>query len=1088
MHAMCQNSNATSSSVLSSGKWIKIAISQDGVYQIPYSKLRSMGFSNPENIRIFGNDAGMLPFYNNEDRIDDLSEKKVLHINNSVFFYAKGPDIWSYSSEYGMYLPLRHLYSRTAYCFVSDVDTQTDNLMPQYTASPRLPEIQHGTFCYHHEQDLVNLLMSGRRWLGENFFTTTSHTINFDCINIPTSGTVMATMVSRAPSSSGFTVSWNEESQSTSFTPVGNSGPYADSKSITLSSYSQQSNRQSITISYNKTAASSEGYIDYVCLNTTEPLIYHGQQFSFRTSPSSVGSTFSVVNNENISIMAIDVSNSTSPTLLPCSTSNGVSKFTTPSMSENIAIFAEKDAMQPEYISDMDVPNQNLHGISTPNLLIITPSNLMQYANRIKALHTDLTTQIVTASQIYNEFSSGMCDVSAIRDFIRHLYNKDNGHSLRYVLLLGDGSVDNITSSVNNPNILPTYQTENSFNENNVNSLTTDDFFVLLDTDEGECFGIPDVSIGRIPAKNADDAEAIVSKMEAYHRNRYSNGWQKNIVYIADDGNNNIHCEQADYIAEQAETNHPEFDNHKIYLDNYRQESSAAGNTYPDARRDILQWFSKGALIINYTGHGGMKYFSDERVFTITDINNLKNSPKLPIMITASCNIGHFDHYDNTTDRSTDSPAERLLLNPDGGTIAMLSTTREVLSLPNFTLCKNIYNHILDINNENTSSIRLGDIVRMAKSETNDYNMLCFTLFGDPALELPIPHTNITISKINGIDAKSFTDTLHATNTYNIECDIDGNPQGIGTAYINLYDKPTPLSTLNNSGDGTFYYTEYQTKIFSGRSSINNGHFSFNFTVPKDINYTVGHSKLSLYADGDNPAIAVSKSLLVGGSSNVSSNDITGPQISISVDGAPSNAIFESHISRPTITVSLYDESGINITGNGHDICIFIDSDITPLNLNDYYTPDKDCSTSGIIQYQLPTLSSGSHTIKIKCWDNLNNSSESQITVLISESDKLKISHLLNYPNPFTDHTQFMFEHNSPLSTIEYEITIFTMSGKVIKILQGTSIDAKPAPIYWDGRDTYGNPIARGVYFYKLKIKNSEGKKATAYEKLLILK
>jgi len=543
-------------------------------------------------------------------------------------------------------------------------------------------------------------------------------------------------------------------------------------------------------------------------------------------------------------------------------------------------------------------------------------------------------------------------------------------------------------------------------------------------------------------------------------------------------------------MASQLELLHPQYDIRKIYLDAYRQESSATGTTYPTARAEVNRLLQQGALLICYVGHGGMKYFADERVLTVSDIDAARNGARLPIFVTASCNIGHFDHYDRNTDVTVDSPAEHLLLNPDGGAIALFTTTREVLSSPNFTLGKNIQQYMFAPNADHGGATRLGDIIRQAKIATNDYNMLSFTLLGDPAIKFPFPEKSIEIESIDGKPIDQFSDTLKATTTHQIDFRITGGGN-TGTGFVTLYDKPTQVQTLNNDGHGVFQYDDYKNKIFTGAATIKDGKFSIKFTVPKDIDYNPDYGKLSLYAITDgNEATGVSKQLVIGSSSDDAPDDYAGPSISITTgDGKPVDGA-RFAISRPYLSIALADSSGINTAGRGHDITLTIDDSNNSINLTDYYTAAKDRSSAGTIEYQLPELSDGVHTLKLKAWDNLNNSNELAISFSITGGSELAISHLLNYPNPFTDHTGFYFEHNNPQSDLDYEITVFTMSGKIVKTITGTQPSGgnRCGPIEWDGLDNYGNQIARGVYFYRLRIRNAEHKKAQARQKLLYLK
>ena len=1078
-------------SVLRSGRWVQVAVEADGVYRLPYSKLRSLGFADPQKVRIYGNHDGMLPFVNNAPRTNDLHENKVLLSGDCIYFYATGSDIWAEDNSTGMILPRRHLYSRKAFYFITDNDNGNSNSMPKSPQTSAIQTVNEGNFWYGHEDDLVNLTMSGRSWYGENFFYKNEQQIDFQCNAAPKSGKLLASMICRSSVRNGYSVEWGDGSQSVVFEPVTGSSPYADTKTVSFQCKPQSAASQTVKITFDKKASSAECYLDYVVINTVEPLQYGGRQMIFGYNGNGSAAKFAVTNAPNQGFAAMDVTDANNPALLDCNVDNGTGFFTAiASESGRYIVFNLNDAPEPEYLDAIE--NQDLHSIKTPDYLIIAPAHLIKYARQIKDLHPELVTAIVSNTQIYNEFSSGMKDVSAIRDFIKYLYdNSDNARRLKYVLLFGDGSVDNLTVSENNPNLIPTYQSASSLNENERASIVSDDFFGLLGDDEGETDGALDVAIGRLPVKNELEADAVVRKIAAYIKGDFTSPWRKTAAFIADDENNNVHNTQADFMAAQLEELHPEYDVCKIYIDAYTQESSATGNTYPQAREDINRLLQQGSFTITYVGHGGMKYFADERILTLSDINAAKNGARLPIFITASCNIGHFDYYERSADKTVDSPAERLILNTEGGAIAMFTTTREVLSSPNFALSKSIHQYLFSKTADHGGAMRLGDVIRQAKLETNDYNMLSFTLLGDPALLVPFPEKNIEVESIDGVPFHQFNDTIKAMSTHRIDCRISDLGGASGTAWVTFYDKPTTIATLDNDGHGTFQYDDYKTKIFAGSATVRDGKFSVKFTVPKDIDYNASVGKLSLYAICDGiEASGVNKQIIVGSSSSDAPDDFTGPAITITTaDGKPiDGATFT--MSRPTITISLSDTSGINTAGRGHDITLTIDDNGATHTLTDYYTAAKDHPSAGTIEYQLPDLADGSHTIRLKAWDNLNNSNEIAATFNISGSSKFAISHLLNYPNPFTDHTGFYFEQNGTDGFIDYEITIFTMSGKIVRTLTGVlpGGESRCGPINWDGLDNYGHRIARGVYFYRLRIRNAEGRKAVAKEKLLYLR
>lgn len=1086
-------------SVLSTGKWVKITIEKTGIYQISYKKLSELGFNNPNKIRIFGNANGMLPFMNNEAAVDDLDENSVWHYNNSVYFFAQSANVWSYDKDENMYLPKNHLFSKYSYYFITDIETNFDNSIktsPQETSND--VETTYKSIIYAaHEQDLINLQMSGRKWYGESFYLTLNRRISVD-LPLPAIENAKAkiSFITRSNVANFFDVKIANTTKQIFCNSTTTANVYATTQTETFDYIPENTANQQFDITFNKNSASSEGYLDYIVVNAYSNLVYSGNQFIFNwlSNKNYVDYKISV---ENFSPIIWDVTKPNNPLNINYKLSNKIVNFISKSdTAARFIIFQPEDAYNP---TDFQIiKNQNLHSLQPVEYLVITPENLEVYAQKIAKIHSsEMSTSVVNCQQIYNEFSSGMPDVSALRNFIRFLYKKDNGKTLKYVLLFGDGSVDNYSDNQENTNLILTYQSPNSLNENNIYSFVSDDFFGLLDDDEGEYFGKLDVGIGRLPVKNVAEAEIAVEKIKAYLSEKSVENWHSFLSFVADDEDFNAHVMQSDFIGEFCEENYPEYNIEKIYLDAYPQQTSASGDKYPAARSAIINRFNNGAQIVNYTGHGGMDFFADEMVLTINDIDNLKNVYKLPLFITATCDVGRFDYYDKQSKTSKDSPAERFLNNADGGAIALITATRAVLSNPNFEFNKNIFKYVLHPFDNNGNVMRLGDVIRLAKLETSDYNMLNFTLLGDPALTISNSRYKAILKKINGKEIENFSDTIKALEKVEFEgiiTDLNGSLSNSfnGNLYPIFYDKLSTEKTLNNDNTGIFEYKTYNKIVYKGNVTVRNGNFKFSFVVPKDINPQVDFSKLTFFAkNGLQSALGHEKRIKIGSVSDNAALDLQGPDIKLYlndfsfVDGDKTN-------SNPLLIVCLSDSSGINtIDGSGHDIVAEIDGNKqNSSTLNRYFVYNQDSYTNGKIEFQLDNLQEGSHTLKLKAWDNYNNASVAQISFNVVNSNGLTISRLFNYPNPFTDKTLFYFEHNCPQSIIDYELTIFSVSGKQVKTLTGSFYGEKflSPPIEWNGADDFGDRIGRGVYFYCLKIRNSDGQIAKKYEKLLYLK
>ncbi len=1034
--------------MLSSGNWYRLLIGCNGIYRIPYTKLREIGYSNPQDIRIFGFGK----------------ECKLLHRQGYVYFYAQGPCQTSYNTDLQMETSVPDIYSGHSCYLISDLSkSQYNNKIDIVSYSNASATACQGIFNYHHELMLHNLQNSGQRWFGEKMSQRATESIRFECNNAPSKARVGAVLASRSLMGESFEIKASDIRHNVSLPATTDNGPYATTASCGFDYVPQASDIQIIDITFNKNWNQATGYIDFVSLETLEKLSYNKKQLIFRHKAGGQSVTSFEVENMGAEHIVMDVSAGT-PYIIEHQDGNFIAQTQS---DRRFAVCAPKDAMEP--IFDGKVGNQDLGSATDTEYLIVTPEKLRPYAQQIADLHSDLKCLVVTDMQIYNEYSSGMPTPAAIRDFAKDIWTK--GGRLRYLLLFGDGSSDNFHKTPNNTNILPTYQSVNSLNENGSHSFVSDDYFGIFD-DDGDCHGQLHIGVGRIPVNTDAEAQVAVDKIGNYIDNQRGGDFRKQIVMAADDENMNLHVQQAESLCEMIEVSHPEFDISKIYLDNYKQESSAAGDTYPEAHRAMVESFENGALIINYIGHGGMRFFADERILTIDDIDQMRNADCLPVVITASCDIGHFDYYDHESDQSRQSPAERMVLNPNGGAIAMLTATREVSANPNHILHRNILTYILE------AGTRLGDAIRKAKIATNDRNMLNFVLLGDPALIPHIPEQNIEVTKINGTDIELFDGKLKAMETYTVECEVSEKEKfKSGMAYITVFDKARTSKTRDNDGQGAFEFTEYGNTIFRGKSTLYNGGFRFEFTVPKDIDYADGQMRISLYAEnGKSASSGANKSLIIGGSSQTAQYDNEGPSIVL-------KSIQDRGESK-VLNFTIGDPSGINVTASsGHGITVTDTENGKSQDVTKLYVADADCQTQGTLQYTTNGLDDGIHTIRIRAWDNMNNPSEREFKIAVTNHNTLKIYNLRCFPNPCSGHVWVDFAHNAQDGMVEYTVSLITMQGKTVWTGQGTLQNGEPG---FDIDIPAQN--ADGMYLLRLLICDQKQNTAKSSVRLMYIK
>jgi len=682
---------------------------------------------------------------------------------------------------------------------------------------------------------------------------------------------------------------------------------------------------------------------------------------------------------------------------------------------------------------------------------------------------------------------------------MRMFYERHSGDDApKYLLLFGDGSYDFKNRIAGNNNFIPTYESAESLNP--IGSYASDDFFGMLDPTEGFNIhtigaGQLDIGVGRFPVSNADQANALVNKVIHYATSRDClNDWRNMLSFIADDEDSSTHLDQQEDVIDIIKDRFPVYNFDKIYLDAYQQTTGSGGQRYPQVNIDITNRIERGTLIWNFAGHGGELGLTQERVVTIPEINAWKNINNLTLFITATCEFSRFDNPELV------SAGEYAILNKDGAGIALFTTVRLTFSSSNKALNSNIMDTIFS--RQGGSHLRLGEVLQFAKNATgSSFNNRSFALLGDPALMLAFPKYDIETLTIKGEAAGSQSDTLKALERITITgrivypetSNIVSNFNGV--CIPTVFDKESSYNTLSN--DPTSPARQFNLRnniIFRGPVTVKNGNFSFTFVVPKDIRYEYGEGKISYYARHANTlddAHGYYNNLIVGGFSDNPITDDAGPIVQLFMNNTQfvNGGMTDEN---PDFLALVEDDIGINTvgTGIGHDITAILDNNTAnPIVLNDFYEAAQDDYTKGSVRYPYRNLSEGPHTIRFKVWDVANNSSEATIDFVVVKNQELALSHVLNYPNPFSTQTNFFFEYNQPNVPVDVEISIFTVSGKIVKNIYASIVSSgfRSEPISWDGTDDYNDKIGRGVYVYRLRVRTPEGKMAEKYEKLVLL-
>ncbi len=1127
-----KNPTFKTTSILKDGEIYKIAIEEQGMHVIGYDFLKSeLGLDidniNPNRIQIYGAGGGMLPEQNSIIRTDDLepiamtmtgTQDGVFNSGDKIVFYAESASIEKSDISTKLISSSLNVYDRKNYYFLKVGDV-SQNLIQEI---PSISNTDGSTDQYDHfvkiEEDKINILHdypftqgSGSIWYMQKFDGLREQDYDLTIPNVvPNSkATFTSVFAGRSEINSNFRMSINGvEYTSGSITKVSPSNiesPHASRKSL-KETETLNSDKISIKIAYPQINFASSGWLDYISVNARCRLILSEDELVFRdfNSINNTNTTFNLQSSAS-DTRIWNITNPLNAKKIKTNTNTGDINFgsATATLQKFIAFDFSQVSKTPEFVEKIE--NQNLHEIANADMIIIYPTEFADQAEQLakhRRSFSQLDVKPILIDEIYNEFSSGRQDPSAIRDFCRMIYGRDQ--NFKYLLLFGDGSFDHrgvYEDIAINSNFIPVYE-EGSLNP--ITAYPMDDYFGLLDPEEGNSpSGSLELAIGRFPVKTSSEAQLVVNKIINYETSSNSLGnWRNDIAFVADDEDKNTHLNDADGIAEMVRAKYGQYNVNKLYADSYVQVSTPGGEKYPKMTDELNKVMFQGALLVNYLGHGGSKGWAQERFLDLNVIDGWTNINKQPLMVTATCSFTGFD------DPSFVTAGERCFINNNGGVIGLMTTVRAVFAHQNEALARSVFERIFE--KENGQTLPFGDVMMQGKNANANENTRKFALIGDPAMRIAIPQNKVQTLTINGNPVDSIIrDTMHALDRVAIAGQLtDQNDQLLpdfnGKVFVKIFDKVSDVPTLVNDSDGSrpSLYTTFKSQknlIFSGVASVTNGKFDLEFVVPKDINYAFGQGKISYYATDEESKDAGGyfTGFIVGGTNPDGIVDNEPPKVEVFMDNF-NFVLGGTTTPDPILLVKLSDNLGINVAGSsiGHNLTGVLDQDNSQsLALNDFYEAKLDDFTQGTVRFPLFDLESGRHEIKVRAWDVANNSAEGYTEFIVADNQSLALEQVLNYPNPFTTSTSFMFEHNLPGQLLDVQVRIFTVSGKLVKsittevISDGNSV----RNIKWDGKDDFGADIARGVYLYKVKASPSDNNtnikaSESEFEKLVILK
>ena len=1027
-------------SVLSSGHWAKIRVPETGFYHLTDALIRKAGFKNPKKVKIYGYGGELQPEVLTGEYLsetDDLKEVATCTIKGKRLFHASGPVSWASNTTLAR---TRNPYSDYGYYFLTESDDEPLTADSASFVSSYYPSASD----YHdlYEVDDYAWYHSGR-----NLYTSEKLTVGSD-------------------------------------------------RNITLPGVHSTTTQINVNLSYDSKFVAT--------------LLMNGTTIGTLTAASGLTSSGTLSDGNAVATQASwkfllpdSVMKTTDNKLTLRQTSGGEVRldyvslcYSTPKALTDFTT----SLPVPEYL--YDITNQDHHADSAVDMVIIIPTSqkLLSEAERLKTLHEtydSLRVRIVPADELYNEFSSGTPDANAYRRYMKMLYDRagTEADQPRYLLLFGDGAWDNrmLSSgwrSLSPDDFLLCYESENSFSA--TKSYVSDDYYCLLDDNEGGSILKDkfDAAVGRLSARTAEEAKILVDKIYAYRTNAYAGAWQNTLCFLGDDGDQNRHMQDAEAVVSTVKSLYANYDIKKIYWDAYTRVTSSTGNSFPDVTRLIKQQLQKGALVMNYSGHGGPSLLSHEAVLRITDFGEA-SSLRLPLWVTAACDVAPFDGL-------SDNIGETAMFNKKGGSIAFYGTTRTVYASYNRLQNQSFMKYLLA--SKNGRRLTIGEAAYLAK---NDFvsgstemltNKLQYVLLGDPALTLASPTEQAVIDSINGKAVADGIQQLKAGSKVTLKGHLPGHADFNGVVTITVRDIEETIVGKQNDPVATETALEFQDRpntIYNGSDSIRNGQFSFSFAVPKDISYSDKTGLFLVYAVNNDKSLSAHgecESFTLTGTEDLS-NDGVGPSIYCYLNS-------ESFVNGSTVNATPYfyaeltDKDGINVSGGiGHDLELIIDNDMNlTYQLNERFQYDFGDYCKGKVDYVLPELSDGPHKLLFRAWDAQNNSSVAELSFVVNATQQPTLSNVICTKNPATTSTSFVISHDRAGSEVDVELEVFDTSGRLLWRKSETGIPTDQTyTIDWDLTTGNGSRLKTGVYLYRVLISNNGSSKASQAKKLIVL-
>lgn len=1107
------------SSALATGRWVKISVSTTGLQLISTADLRSWGFSDPTKVKVFGYGGQRIPDMMTQlTFVDDVPQVQSVMTSRGLLFYGRGPEGWAKvdnGSGVTMYERVKNPYTDACYYYLSDVGvTPREISLDDRGLTDLSGDDIATTFLARlwHEQDLVTIHETGHDLYGEDFRFTPSQSLTFnlpDLVETP-SATPNAWMRCRffanVPSKSTYvtyTVNNAQLPRDERDRVPGTSGSYNYGDTcLSRKAFNVSGNRLTLGITHNPAGNSvQKAHLDRVDINYLRSLRVPSDNYLLFSSDA----TRLRLDNATASTVIWDVTDPSEIFQVDAATVSNARAWVNEYYGDRDYVAWNENGRfeSPRFVGA--VTNQNLHALDVPDMLIITVDALRAQAEKIADLHRNasdsLKVHVVTTSQVYNEFSSGSPDVGAFRRILKMFYDRGlaspDGKTISHCMLIGRPSFDHRKKTAGMKNvsaeILPIWQTDVATNDNT--SFCSDDIIAMLEDNTGNRMANHrlNVGVGRLPVSSTSDADRYVEKLTGYMQQPPAGDWVNNILMLADDRNGGIHMDQSEEMINNmiSTPNGEELFVNKVYVDAYPKTNGVV-----QIARDIMyKRLNEGVMWWNYVGHASRTSWTEEKMLTPEDLNNLYLT-RLPILYAATCDFGRWDS-------SEECGAETMLLQQGGGVIAAVTATRPVYINSNGNLTASVGYTMMQLHDDGTP-FTIGEIIRHAKNNTyntvqtiNDSNRLRYVMFGDPAIRLPLPANRIFVDTINGVDVDPDNEEQaiimahqQATLTGRV-VNWQGKPieDFNGTIQLSLYDAEKSVTTLGRGDDKDpgkeLTFEQQGDLLYTGRATVTNGNFTAKIAMPSDVaqNFRNAAVNIIAIADDGRRASGINRNFYVYGYDETADVDTVPPVIEYAYLNHESFKDGDAVNPTPMLIASVKDDVGINLSsaGIGHQMTVRIDGSDSHTDVSRYFTPAEDGSPAGTIAYPCSELQPGNHTMTLRVWDTSNNPSSATISFFVSQGISPTIFDVYTDTNPASDRARFYVRHNRPDASLKVTIEVFNLMGRLewSSTVTGRSDMFTSAPVTWDLTDGAGRRVPRGIYLYRATV-SADGEEATS--------